>query len=135
MWRSRFRTPYGSKTALFRLASQGRCCKGRAATRFNKLVPPMYAIDDQDRVVAFAGAPPADAGAPMPLLVANEWNLFLSYGLAPNSQETAGLKFAAARTHYFGPPNDEALKGHPLWARGLRWYGTFEVVGSSWIRS
>jgi hypothetical protein len=100
-----------------------------------KSVPPMYAIDDKDRVVALGGVPAADAGAPMPLVVANEWNLFLSYGLAPGSQEQAILKFTSSRARYFGPPNDEALEGHPLSPRGLRPYGVFEIVGSSWIRS
>ena len=32
----------------------------------------------------------------------------------------------------FGYPNDEALGGHPLAKRGLRWYGVFEIIGSSW---
>ncbi|HEX8863370.1 MAG TPA: hypothetical protein VGC06_30595 [Actinomycetes bacterium] len=34
----------------------------------------------------------------------------------------------------WGPPNDEALQGHPLVDRGLRPYGVFRVEGSSWIR-
>src|SRR5262245_11285948 len=34
----------------------------------------------------------------------------------------------------FGPPNDEAFYGHPLAARGLHPYGTFQVEHSSWIR-
>jgi hypothetical protein len=33
-----------------------------------------------------------------------------------------------------GPPNDEALLGHPLAARGLSHYGAYEVIDSSWIR-
>jgi hypothetical protein len=108
---------------------------GTASSLFQRLVLPMYTIDDQDRVVALAGVPAADAGAPMPLVIANEWNLFLSYGLAPDSQEQAILKFTSSRIHSIGPPNDEALQGHPLWHRGLCAYAILEVVGSSWIRS
>jgi hypothetical protein len=32
----------------------------------------------------------------------------------------------------FGYPNDEALPGHPLYSRGLRNYGIFEVLNSTW---
>ena len=35
----------------------------------------------------------------------------------------------------FGYPNDEALSGHPLYSKGLGFYGTFEVIGSSWARN
>lgn len=35
----------------------------------------------------------------------------------------------------FGPPNDEAFSGHPLYSRGLRPYASFVVANSSWIRS
>src|SRR5262249_17748356 len=37
--------------------------------------------------------------------------------------------------HYFGPPNDEALSGHPLYRKGLRHYGVCEVKNSSWVRA
>lgn len=34
-----------------------------------------------------------------------------------------------------GPPNDEALNGHPLYGRGLLAYSAFKVENSSWLRS
>lgn len=34
----------------------------------------------------------------------------------------------------FGYPNDEALPGHPLYARGLSAYGIYEIRNSRWIR-
>lgn len=34
----------------------------------------------------------------------------------------------------FGYPNDEALPGHPLYAKGLGPYGVFEVINSSWVK-
>lgn len=48
--------------------------------------------------------------------------------------EAVGVVRFRACAHMFGPPNDEAFGGHPLAGRGLRPYGAFEVVGSSWIR-
>lgn len=32
-------------------------------------------------------------------------------------------------------PNDESLHGHPLFERGLAFYGAFRVENSSWIRA
>ncbi|MGC4066352.1 MAG: hypothetical protein QM784_17320 [Polyangiaceae bacterium] len=53
--------------------------------------------------------------------------------------EDVGEPFALVRfkfcyAHMFGPPNDEAFRGHPLSSRGLHPYGAFEVTHSSWIR-
>jgi hypothetical protein len=33
----------------------------------------------------------------------------------------------------FGGPNDEAIRGHPLYGRGLAGYRVHEVVNSAWI--
>jgi len=40
-----------------------------------------------------------------------------------------------AYAHSFGPPDEEALEAHPLFARGLDYHQAFEVRNSSWIRS
>jgi hypothetical protein len=71
----------------------------------------------------------------MPIVVANDAHLFLIYEVAPAGEERVALRFEEPRAHYFGSPNDEALSGHPLNARGLRSYGAFEVIASSWLRS
>jgi hypothetical protein len=42
------------------------------------------------------------------------------------------LGFTRALASRFGYPNDEALQGHPLWRGGLRHYGCFEVLDSTW---
>ncbi len=94
----------------------------------------MYTIDDLDRVTVLAGIPAHSVGAPMPLVLADDARLLLSYEVAPDGHEVALLGFARSRAHYFGAPNDEALKGHPLAARGLVPYGVFEILSSSWIR-
>ncbi len=41
--------------------------------------------------------------------------------------------FRRCLAHRFGPPNDEALEGHPLYGRGLEMYGAHLVARSSWI--
>ena len=43
------------------------------------------------------------------------------------------LRFEHRLVARFGYPDDEALPGHPLYARGLERYGIFEVLNSSWL--
>lgn len=50
------------------------------------------------------------------------------------TEHVALIEFKRYRSYKFGSPNDKALSGHPLYSRGLRAYGAFEVNGSSWIR-
>lgn len=45
------------------------------------------------------------------------------------------VEFVRPRAHFSGPPNDEALAGHPLAARGLAPGTPARVGGSSWVRS
>jgi hypothetical protein len=107
---------------------------------------------DRDAVVGLADVPPASVGAPLPVLVANDDSLALAYlvddsplppeGIAnPRSvsafsehQHVAIVHFKLCLAFTFGPPNDEALNGHPLYARGLQSHGTFRIEHSSWIR-
>jgi hypothetical protein len=42
--------------------------------------------------------------------------------------------FKRALACYFGLPNDETLRGHPLFSRGLEPYRSYVVRQSSWIR-
>jgi hypothetical protein len=95
----------------------------------------MYRIDDHDRIAAFDDVPQHSPGAPMPLIIANDIGLLLSYEVAPDGAERVALKFTSVYAHSFGPPNDEALAGHPLAPRGLQPYGIFEVIDSSWVRA
>jgi hypothetical protein len=111
----------------------------------------MYRVDHCDKVIPLAGVPVSSAGAPLPVVLANEHALLLAYymevrhpawdGINPRSisadtteDPVAVLDFGAVRAHYLGPPNDEAFSGHPLASRGLSPYGAFEVQDSSWIR-
>lgn len=107
----------------------------------------MYMVDELDTVLQLHDAPWPDAGAPLPVVLCNEHNLFLAYisaaqeagGRRELSPKTEGLpiaivKFLFYRSHMFGPPNDEAFMGHPLASRGLEPYAVFEIEQSSWIR-
>jgi hypothetical protein len=103
----------------------------------------VYEIDRHDRVVELVDVPQCDPGAPMPIVVADEGRVELAYvarSVRPASVEEDGVvvavvRFERPRAHMFGPPNDEALSGHPLWGRGLRPYGAYRVERSSWIRA
>lgn len=111
----------------------------------------MYEIDKQDRVVELEDLPQCSTGAPLPVIVADEHRLYVAYivdepdpswdgtsvtVVTPESaDETIALiQFVRPDAHFFGPPNDEAFSGHPLASRGLRPYGAFEVLQSSWVR-
>ena len=101
----------------------------------------MYPIDERDLVVELNDVPKPRGGAPMPLVLADDdVILVLSYFLqeaAVGEDRNAGvaiLEFHAPLMHLLGPPNDEAMKGHPLWRRGLDSYGAYRVDQSSLLR-
>jgi len=70
----------------------------------------------------------------MPRVFATDNDVILAYETAPAGDDVAVLNFLRPFAHAFGPPNDEALKGHPLYGLGLKPYGNFEVFGSPWAR-
>ena len=111
----------------------------------------MYSVDENDKVVELEDVPQSDAGAPSPIVLSSERVLVLAYliqrkpyvfdGRVLTDEDIANLRsrvalveFAGYYAYMFGPPNDEAFAGHPLFSRGLRPYGAFEVKSSSWIR-
>ncbi|TPI39885.1 hypothetical protein FJW07_11875 [Mesorhizobium sp. B3-1-9] len=96
--------------------------------------------------------PSSSAGAPLPHVFADEERLLVAYianvpvpsfdGTNPRSvsavaegQAVAVLTMDPYVAFQFGPPNDEALSGHRLYALGLQPYSAFEVLNSSWIAS
>lgn len=110
----------------------------------------MYAVADLDQVIELSNVPQSDVGAPLPHVAASEHVVVLAYLVSepdpawdgtyatvvgPTSEGlVATVRFFRAYAHLFGPPNDEAFKGHPLASRGLRPYTASEVRGSSWLR-
>jgi hypothetical protein len=93
----------------------------------------MYPIDEAMGIVSLDSIPAHSAGAPMPLVLADDVALVLAYETAPSGDNLAIVRFVDSRAHLFGPPGDETLHGHPLAERGLRPYGVFEVLRSTWI--
>ena len=90
-------------------------------------------------------------GAPLPHLVSSGHRSLVAFYLeepAPNWDGTyarmvdptddtveslALAEFKGVVAVKMGPPNDEVLHGHPLWGRGLEWYGTYVVENSRWL--
>jgi hypothetical protein len=99
-------------------------------------------------VVELTDVPRCTTGAPSPIVLSNEFALVLAYIIYDRTYGTAlrtgddGMRIepiAVVRfEHYesfmFGAPNDEALHGHPLFARGMTFYSAFRVENSSWVR-
>jgi hypothetical protein len=111
----------------------------------------MYEVDDKDEVIELGTAPQSSVGAPNPMLLAGEHDLFLAYyvqnvpgdwdgtsarivDIDTEGEPVAVVRFSRCSAHMFGPPNDEAFDGHPLANRGLKPYGVFEIKKSSWVR-
>jgi hypothetical protein len=111
----------------------------------------MYSIGPfaNDTVVELRDMPRSSAGAPCPVVVAGEDQLFLLYVLQsiPEgwydtwvkiiSPDAEGDPFALIAFHHplaycRGIPYGEALHGHPLYKRGLRPNEAFEIQNSSW---
>ena len=70
--------------------------------------------------------PPAmDVGAPEPMIRQEGSGLLVSYFTRDNA--VAVLRFDDVSAYSLGPPNDEILDTHPLYALGLKPYSFFEV--------
>lgn len=95
----------------------------------------MYAVDGKDEIVEIEDLPLPASGAPMPLILADDQHLMLGYEIAPGGEELAVLRFPHSLAHFFGPPNEESWRGHPLAQRGLTPGGVYEVRHSSWCRA
>mgnify|MGYP001564878246 CR=1 FL=1 len=93
----------------------------------------MYEIDSRDRAVALDFAPPPDPGDPLPIILAKDGCVILSY--VAGRELTGTATFPACAAHRFGGPDAKSLSTHPLAERGLKANGAFEVQGSSWARS
>lgn len=81
----------------------------------------------------------ASVGAPCPMLVCDEYNLYVAFYMQEQEEiiefEAVGLlKFCDFNTFKFGAPNSEVFHGHPLHSKGLEAYGTFQINRSSWVQ-
>lgn len=89
-----------------------------------------------------------DAGAPMPVLLSG-LRTFVAFYLAVQDPVVGGsspragdpqadhgigvVEFKRMTSIKIGSPNDEILRGHPLWGSGLEFYSAHEVENSPWI--
>ena len=86
----------------------------------------------------------------MPFVIGGEYTLTLFYLLDDTQEDWDGtsvrvvgldsdepwcaITFRQCYASFFGPPNDEALEGHPLYSRGLQYYSVHKIKNSSWVR-
>ncbi len=110
----------------------------------------MYNSNRKEILKKIKDLPAFSVGAPCPVVYSSEHSLYVTYYLNfdesesdessvkiidshTTSEPSIIVKFDHAYAHFFGPPNDEALHGHPLYNAGLEPYSYFEVLNSSWI--
>jgi len=111
----------------------------------------MYSLSPfaSDTVLGLGDVPQPSVESPCPIVLADDAQLFVLYVLQSKpegwydswvkmiSSDSEGAPFAIIVFHhplayYHGIPDDEALHGHPLYRRGLRPHGAFEIENSSW---
>jgi hypothetical protein len=102
-------------------------------------------------VIEIKDVPQSSVGAPSPVVFSDEHNLYCAFYLQntpeewdgtsikmmdidPDDEPIAIVKFPHFLVFQFGPPNDESFNGHPLYKKGLKPYGVYEIKNSSWIR-
>jgi hypothetical protein len=111
----------------------------------------LAAARGEEYAIPLKGLPPSDVGAPLPHLLADGRRALLAYYVAEPDPDWDGMyvtvidpaenreallavvEFTGYLAVRMGLPNDEALKGHPLYSRGLEAYAMHLVVNSSWI--
>lgn len=105
------------------------------------MVAAVYSVGPHDRAVALDEVPRPPGGPAHAHVVAREGTTRLLYYVAdawgtPNGERpehrVAICTFGTVWGVYLGAPNDEALTNHPLYERGLDFYGAFRVEASSW---
>lgn len=93
-------------------------------------------MDEEDFIVELDVPWQVDPGASAPVLLQGEATaIVVAYAsVSPGHKgESVVLSFEGCVISRFGYPNDEALSGHQLSKRGLRCYGLYEVLESSWL--
>jgi hypothetical protein len=90
---------------------------------------------DQDRVVRIP-VPEPDVGNPLPVVLAKDGTVVLSYmAFMTRWRKHVLVSFHVAFGHRLAALDRAGLAAHPLSARGLKPDGAFEVKGSSWVRA
>ncbi|MGH2851489.1 MAG: hypothetical protein ACRDLP_12820 [Solirubrobacteraceae bacterium] len=90
-------------------------------------------MSDGPRAIVIEGVPSPSAGPTEPYVLASEHQVLLPYRVAESEGGgVAVLRFSSPVAVFQGAPNDEALDQHPLWNRGLGFYGVYRVEHSTW---
>jgi hypothetical protein len=101
--------------------------------------PPDWPILDPEHLVCLSLGFVPEAAVSGASLLQDESGAFLIFNATRQTEDgrreeagTAVVEFKRCIATRFGMPNDEALQGHPLYPKGLKAYGCFEVIGSTW---
>lgn len=88
-----------------------------------------------ERARVIVWEPKWSAGDTCPVVLASGRSLTLLYNVALEEEDGVGVvTFHRERAHRFSGVNDEVLSGHPLYGKGLEFYGAHEVDDSSWLK-
>lgn len=93
----------------------------------------MQVSKNADQLVRITDFPLASAGAPVPVVLADEHTVVLVYYM-DQEDKMAVITFSRCLTYKSGPPNEEAISGHPFYCKGLRPNTFYRVNHSSWIK-
>ena len=85
----------------------------------------------RDNVKIVEDWPQPEAGSPEPCVYGDDTRLVMRYYTQNN--KIAVIIFPLVSIFKFGSPNDEALGGHPLINKGLKYYSVHKVENSFWI--
>jgi len=107
----------------------------------------MYLPSGKESLLPLDSLPLPYRDAPLPIVLADELNLILSYVVAEPEEQTElaswvspyaeepmlAIKFQSPLAHFQGPPDDGGMQNHPLASAGLQAYGVYVVERSPWI--
>jgi hypothetical protein len=90
-------------------------------------------VTGDDRAIEVEDVPPPSGGPAEQRVFVAENSAVLVYRAAENTGGgVAVLRFLPPVAVFHGVPNDEALVNHPLWGRGLGFYGVYRIEDSTW---
>jgi hypothetical protein len=94
-------------------------------------------VKEDEKAIIVDSFPKWSPSCPMPYLLQSDTDTYLLYYINTEcAQESIAIvKFACCLKTQFGSPNDETVRGHRLYNRGIKGtvYAAFEVENSSWI--
>ena len=88
--------------------------------------------ENKEKVKILKDWPQPETGAPKPCIYSDDTEFVVMY--FTSNAEVAVITFPMVSIFKSGIPNDEVLSSHPLYQKGLTFYGVHSVKNSSWIR-